>query len=393
MGGADRRGVRAALAVAGLSLVLLGTFFGGGLAGWWPLQPDVESLMNLGMMLLFLSLGPIILWKANGNRVGWAFSAIGLSMLCAAIAGGVADRGMLVGGAIGGAFWLSWIIGLGLLVLWFPTGEVPTPRWWWLEWLGFSLVAMTFVTYTFTDQLCIDSDGACLGWVDNPIGISGMPNPEYGWLSIPLFSLYPVFMGAVVFSLFLRFRRARSVERLQLKWFLLACGSAVIALITEFVFDGIGIGESPWWLDAWVSLSFLAIPIAAALAILRYRLYEIDRIISRTVSYALVVGILAAAYLGALTWLTSLLPDLSQLVVAAATLGVAFLFNPLRRRVQAAVDRRFNRSRYDAQRVMDRFGETLRDEVDGREVTQGWVDVVSGTMQPAVVGVWVRETA
>ncbi len=349
------------------------------------------SFVNLGMMLLFLVLGPMILWKANGNRVGWAFSAIGLFLLCAAIAGGMADRGMLVGGAIGGAFWLSWIIGLGLLVLWFPTGQVPTPRWRWLEWLGFSLVAMTFITYTFADQLCVESDGACLEWVDNPIGIPGMPNPEYGWLSIPLFSLYPVFMGAVVFSLFLRFRRARSVERLQLKWFLFACGSAVVALITEFVFESVGIGEPPWWLDAWISLSFLAIPIAATLAILRYRLYEIDRIISRTVSYALVVALLAAVYLGALTWLTTLLPDQSQLVVAAATLGVAFLFNPLRRRVQSAVDRRFNRSRYDSQRVMDGFAESLRDEVDSDQVMSGWVGVVAETMQPSSVAVWVRD--
>ena len=130
--------------------------------------------------------------------------------------------------------------------------------------------------------------------------------------------------------------------------------------------------------------------VAAALAILRYRLYEIDRIISRTVSYALVVGILGAAYLGALTWLSSLLPDRSQLVVAGATLGVAFLFNPVRTRIQAWVDRRFNRSRYDAQKVMDRFAGSLRDQVDSDQVMDGWVGVVTETMQPASVGVWLR---
>ena len=130
---------------------------------------------------------------------------------------------------------------------------------------------------------------------------------------------------------------------------------------------------------------------AIGVAITRHGLYEIDRIISRTVSYAVVVGLLAAVYLGTLTWLTSLLPDRSQLVVAAATLGVAFLFNPLRRRVQGAVDRRFNRSRYDAQRVMDGFAGSLRDQVDSDEVVDGWVGVVSETMQPAAVGVWVRE--
>ncbi len=332
---AEGANVRGAVIVGSVSLLLLGTFLVGGAAGWWPVETDAGTLVLLGTMLLFLALGPLILWKANGNRVGWAFSAIGLSITCAALAGGMADRGIVVAGAIGGAFWLSWIIGTGLLVLWFPTGQVPGPRWKWLERFAFFLVAITFLTYTFTDEICVVSDAQCVQWVDNPIGIPGVPNPEFGWLGGPLFALYPFFMGAVVVSLFLRFRRARSVERLQLKWFLLACGSTVLALTTEFVLEGFGIIEPPWWLDAWISLSFVAIPVAAALAILRYRLYEIDRIISRTVSYALVVGILAAAYLGALTWLTSLLPDQSQLVVAAATLGVAFLFNPLRRRVQS----------------------------------------------------------
>jgi hypothetical protein len=391
VGGVDRPGGRAAVALVALSILLLVTFLVGGLVGWWPLGLDSDSLLNLATMLLFLVLGPLILWKADGNRVGWAFSGIGICIVSAGIAGGFAERGMAVGGAIGGAFWLSWILGLGLLVLWFPTGRVPSPRWKWLEWLGFFLVAMTFLTYTFTEEICVVSEIECTEWVDNPIGIPGVPNPEYGWLSVPLFTLYPLFMGAVVFSLFLRFRRARSVERLQLKWFLLACGSAVVALTTEFVLEGFGISEPPWWLEAWISLSFLGIPIAATLAILRYRLYEIDRIISRTLSYALVVGLLAAVYLGALTWLTTLLPDQSQLVVAAATLGVAALFNPLRRRVQSGVDRRFNRSRYDAQRVMDGFAESLRDEVDSDEVMTGWVGVVTETMQPTSVSVWMKE--
>ena len=391
MSGSKGAGARAALIVGFVSFVLLGTFLVGGVVGWWPVETDPGTLVLLGTMLLFLALGPLILWKADGNRIGWAFSGIGLSILCSALAGGFGDRGVIVAGAIGGAFWLSWIIAIGTLVLWYPTGRVPSPRWKWLERLGFLLLVITFVTYTFAEQICVESnEGQCLNWVDNPIGIPGMPNPEFGWLSGPLFALYPFFMGAVLVSLFMRLRRARGIERLQLKWFLLACSSVVLALSIEFALEGFGVPEPPLWLDVWIQISFLSIPVAAALAILRYRLYEIDRIISRTVSYALVVGILAVAYLGALTWLTSLLPDQSQLVVAGATLGVAFLFNPLRTRVQAAVDRRFNRSRYDAERVMDRFAGSLRDQVDSDQVMDGWVGVVTETMQPSTVAVWVR---
>ena len=128
------------------------------------------------------------------------------------------------------------------------------------------------------------------------------------------------------------------------------------------------------------------------MAVLRYRLYEIDRIVSRTVSYALVVGLLAGAFLGVVALMSSLLPEeSSDLAVAGSTLVVAALFNPLRRRVQGGVDRRFNRQRYDAQRVMDGFAFSLRDRVDPEEVMTGWVDVVSSTMQPDSIGMWVRD--
>ncbi len=137
-------------------------------------------------------------------------------------------------------------------------------------------------------------------------------------------------------------------------------------------------------------MSIFAIPIAATLAILRYRLYDIDRIISRTVSYAIVIATLAAVYALGLAGLTSLLDTESSLAVAAATLAVAALFNPLRKRVQGFVDHRFNRTRYDAERVMTQFTGSLRDEVDPNTVLSGWVGVVSETMRPVASGVWLR---
>jgi hypothetical protein len=145
-----------------------------------------------------------------------------------------------------------------------------------------------------------------------------------------------------------------------------------------------------WFWDALFGIAVLALPLAIGFAVLRYRLYEIDRIISRTVAYTIVIVLLVVAYMAALSALTWLLPTESPLAVAASTLAAAALFNPLRVRVQAWVDRRFNRSRYDAERVMTGFAETLRDEVDLDSVVEGWVTVVSRTMQPATVDVWVR---
>ena len=385
-------GNAAALILAIISLVSLAALVLGGLVGRWEASWDSDTLLNLGTMLLFLVLGPLVLWKTAGNRIGWIFSAIGLMFLGAAIAGGLAAQGSLAFEAIGGALWLGWIVLIGTLVLWFPTGQVRGRRWLWLQWVGFGLLAVTLFTYIFTEQVCIDGSdsGGCLVWATNPIGIGGVPNPEYGWLAGPIFAFYPIFMGGAVLSLFMRYRKAGTIERLQLKWFLFACASFVAALGTEIILEAVGVGQPPFLVDAWISLSIFAIPIAATLAILRYRLYEIDRIISRTVSYAIVIAALAAVYAVGLTGLTSLLDSDSPLAVAAATLAAAALFNPLRRRVQAFVDHRFNRTKYDAERVMAGFTGSLRDEVDPNTVLSGWVGVVSETMRPVAAGVWVR---
>jgi hypothetical protein len=142
--------------------------------------------------------------------------------------------------------------------------------------------------------------------------------------------------------------------------------------------------------DILFNVAVVGFPVAVGVAVLRYRLYEIDRIISRTVSYALVVGLLGLVLFGLVAGLGAWLGRENQLVVAVSTLAVAALFNPVRRRVQGWVDRRFNRSRYDAERVMSEFVGSLRDRTDPDGVVEGWVGVVSETMQPTSVGVWVR---
>jgi hypothetical protein len=192
-------------------------------------------------------------------------------------------------------------------------------------------------------------------------------------------------------SLFTRYRKAGVIEKLQLKWFLLAGASFLAALVTEVVLSAMGVDETPLPLDVWFTLSIVAIPVAATLAILRYRLYDIDRIVSRTVTYVVVIALLALVYALGVTGLATLLDTDSPLIVAGSTLAVAALFNPVRSRVQRWVDHRFNRTRYDAEQVVSRFTGSLRDEVDPDRVTDGLVSVVNDTMHPASSGVWVRE--
>jgi hypothetical protein len=320
------------------------------------------------------------------------FGLVGISIQASGLAGSLAERGLLVFDALGGAFWLSWFMAIGVLIMWFPTGRVPSPRWMWLQWWGLGTVALTFVLYLFADQLCAvyDDEAGCVEYVSNPIGISGVPNPEYGWISGPLFTGAALFILGSLVSLAMRYRVSRGGERQQIKWFLLACAAFGLTFVSLLITEALGMSEPPSWLDVAMLLTVAAVPVSATVAILRYRLYDIDRIISRTVTYALVVGLLVAVVALVAAMVGTRFEE--PLVVAATTLGVAAVFNPLRRRVQSVVDRRFNRSRYDAERVMSEFAGALRDRVDHDGVVGGWVGVVSQTMQPSGVGVWVRDS-
>jgi hypothetical protein len=228
------------------------------------------------------------------------------------------------------------------------------------------------------------------GSTPNPVGF--LP----AWLNYPaLLGVVAIFLGAAV-SLAIKRGRTTGAERAQLTWVVFALVLLVVTVCLTFVyvFGSIGLGRGDPGDLAWspAFLVMLLFPVSFGIAVLRYRLYEIDRIVSRTVTYLLVVGLLGLVFVGAVTLITSFLPAESDLAVAASTLAVAALFNPVRRRVQVWIDRRFNRARYDAQRVMDSFAESLRDRVDPVDVSDGWREVVAKTMQPATLAVWVRET-
>jgi hypothetical protein len=224
-----------------------------------------------------------------------------------------------------------------------------------------------------------------------------IPNP-YGFIPddlgyVALIAIVLIILGGVI-SLVLRRRSATGMERAQYTWVvfgLIAFVTAVLATFTYILISelrGAGVpGDGVWVV---VFLMMLTFPLTFGIAILRYRLYDIDRIVSRTVTYAAVAGLLAATYFGVVALLTTLLPPSSPLAVAGSTLVVAALFNPLRRRMHAVVDRRFNRARYDAQQVADRFARGIQDDVGQSGLTSGLLGVVSETMQPTVLSMWVR---
>lgn len=353
----------------------------------------VEGWVGFDVLLLaaavaFVAVGVTVLVKTPGNRLGWVLSLIGLALIGAGIAEMLNQRGIVAGEAIGGTLWFAWFVLAGFLFLWFPTGRVPNRHWRFVEWLGFVGVAVS-LSYLVAGQMCRETndEGICINWVRNSIGIPAIPNPEFGPLAGLNYALLGVFIVASIGAIAYRFIRSRGVERLQLKWLLLsAVALFAIASVQESV-------PMPLWLDsALFGLGVVALPVSIGVAILKYRLYDIDRIISRTLGYGLVVAFLALVYVTIAVWLpTRLTGEQSPIFVAGATLLAAALFNPVRRRVIRAVDRRFHRSRYDSDLVMSDFARRLREQVDMERLTSDWLGVVIRTMSPASAGVWMRE--
>jgi hypothetical protein len=225
------------------------------------------------------------------------------------------------------------------------------------------------------------------GNVRNPFAVQSPAVTAVGNVGFIASNIFIV-IGAA--ALVVRYRRAGTVEREQIKW--LAYAGAVAAVVLP-IGDLIGDPNRSKYVDVLIIGAILFIPISIGIAVLRYRLYDIDRIISRTVSYAIVTGLLVGAYIGLVISFdeaTRTITGRSDIAVAASTLIVAALFIPLRRRVQAVVDRRFNRHRYDAVRTIDAFTSRLRDQVDIGTLTEDIQAVVTETMAPANVWVWLR---
>ena len=294
---------------------------------------------------------------------------------------------------------LAWLTGLfsllatGVIYLAviFPTGRGHSPRW--------SIAGRIFLVFAIAAATTVLTQPGPLQLFpsfDNPFGFGFDLRPLFGERFTQVFILLaPLFAPLSFAALYARYRAAGLVERLQVRWFMSAVSLTVVTLGISAVVSAGGtngtVGEAP--LIAY-ALSSTAVPISIGIAILRHRLYDIDRIISRTVSYGAVTAILAVVFVGTILVSQTVLASFfsgNSVAVAASTLVVAALFQPLRRRVQAVVDRRFNRSRYDAERTVAAFGARLRDEVALEDVSAAIRTVVAQTVAPAAVGLWVRE--
>jgi hypothetical protein len=353
-------------------------------------DPGVEPSLptqrwgELLMAAISATAGAIILSSRGPHPVGFIFMAFGLlgslqqlgisyATTCVDDPGSCA-LGLLV--ILDGLWFVTVTLGLGGLFLLFPDGEVPHGR----RWLAVSLVAAgigSLALAPFTPEL-YHIEGVANPWaIDAPQVMATIDEAK---------GIVVLLLAVVAIVDFVwRARKADGLTRLQNRWLAFAGLLTVLGGALSVVGQEIGV-DLGW---AW-SIGVASIPVAVTMAITRHRLYEIDRLISRTVSYTIVVALLAVVFAGVVTLAGSLLQTESDLAIAASTLAVAALFNPLRRRVQALVDHRFNRSRYDAERVMNRFSESLRDEVDPDRVVGGWVSVAIETMKPVFAGVWVR---
>jgi len=357
---------------------------------------------NLALVVAFTAfmvVGAVIVAHRPGNAVGWIFSAIGLLSSTGVLALEYAEYAYLTRpGSLPGAVlaaWYSWwwlpVLALILVftLLLFPTGRLLSARWRPVAVVAAVGVAATVVLGALQPTLTLQNEDFT---VRNPIGVAGVPHPENGALGAVLLGLLFVCTAAAVVSVVLRFRRSRGVERQQLKWFTYAAALMVVAnLVTGYLLPA---GEVN---DVLFGLTIAFVPIAAGSAILRYRLYDIDRLINRTLVYAALTALLGAAYAGAVLVLGQAFGgvggDPPSWAVAGATLAVAALFQPARRRTQAVVDRRFDRRKYDAAKTVEAFSARLRDEVDLDTLSAELLAVVDQTMQPTRVSLWLRPPA
>jgi len=348
-------------------------------------------------------LGALIASRFPDNAVGWLFSVIGLGLAVSILAQDYAIRALVAapGSLPAGEYmaWLgSWLPAAGglvsLLMLLFPNGRLPSRRWRPVAWLAVAdVVALTIATAVAT---------APPGREDL-LGFNGPSGTQTGLaIAVLAVSLLVAMIVSVALAgaMVVRLKRARGRERQQLKWFVYSAALLVLTVIgMSFVAPAVllALGFDPATLDPHmitvVLFAFAGIPLAAGTAILKHHLYDIDVIINRTLVYGALSATLGLAYYASIVLLQTAVSDQfadSQMVVAGSTLAVAVLFRPLRTRIQEQVDRRFNRRKYDAEKIIEAFSFKLREEVDLDRLSRYLVDAVEETMEPRRVSLWLR---
>jgi hypothetical protein len=358
-------------------------------------QVNASTIPYLLAIVVAATVGAVLASRLPRHPVGWLLLGVGLSVAGSGVADGYARYGLVARpGVLPAARWIAIyspatnIIGLalvGYVLLLTPTGSLPSPRWrWWGRLAAAGPVA-------FVAALTV-GPGLVIPPYDTVIDPVAIPALAGAVLVAIVAGFFLTVAGLVVGagSLVARFRRARGVERQQLRW--LALAAALTGAGATVVGVGMAMGATAVPLFA-AGVCLALLPLATGAAILRYRLYDLDRIVSRTVAYGLLTVLLGLGYAVVVLGLGRLLPEGSSLVVAAATLAVAAVFQPLRRRIQQAVDRRFNRRRHDAGRIIEAFGARLRDQVDLDTLTAEVLAVVDQTMAPTRASLWLRPPA
>jgi hypothetical protein len=380
-----------AFALTTLSLVLLVLNLshpGTHVFDWW---------LGNALVVIDATVGAIVASRRPENPVGWLLCLAGVTVSTSSFASQYAIYALLARpGSLPAGEALAWIaawqlpIMNGIPVLYlllFPTGRLPSRRWRPVAWLTVAFVIVGVVLSALSPGAYLGS----LGPIRNPLGIEGLT----AIYKAVFFTMAPLLIGAAVLSVFVRLRRSVGIERQQLKWFAYAVAAFAVGIILVSV---ITVVDTPPWFEragvAFFTLAGAAYPVAIGIAILRYRLYDIDRIINRTLVYGSLTAMLALVYLGGVVGLQATLGGLtgqeSTLAIVASTLLIAALFSPLRRRVQGFVDQRFYRRKYDAAKTLEAFNARLRDETDLDALSGDLVWVASRTVQPDHVSLWLR---
>jgi hypothetical protein len=360
-------------------------------------RPDLAQFSGaaLAAVLGHLSaatVGAVLASRRPRHPVGWLLLAFALSLTAAGVIASYAAYGLVARpGALPAAGGVARyypttapmsLALLSLVLLLTPTGSLPSPRWRW--WVGLTVAAPVALVLVaplapgrFEPRLLVGGSP----FQDRALGGALLVATQ---AALAVTTLSVVVAGG---SLVVRFRRARGIERQQLRWVMLAATLMVLAAPVVLVGLALGIPVLLEWVPAaWV----VALPVAVGAAVLRYRLYDLDRIVSRTLSYGLLTVLLGGGYAGVVLGLGQLLGQESSVVVAGATLAVAALFHPARRRIQSVVERRFNRRRYDAAQTIETFSARLRDEIDLDTLSAELLAVVDQTMQPTQASLWLR---
>ena len=355
------------------------------------------------LALMYPTLGALIASRHPSNLIGWMFCGAGIAIAGAAAAQLYADYVIYNepgAGPLGDiAFWVSsWLFPAGLfatpmfLMFLFPTGRPASPLWRWVVRIGVVVLIFGFLT---TALLPGKVEPVMFG-VDNPFGTSGSVGDVVKALSTAGQLSLPVWFLLSIASLISRRRRATGDERQQLRWFGYAATMMAVSFGLSFASVALGaqaLGDIFFVVGA---IALAGIPLASGLAILKYRLYDIDVVINRTLVYGGLTAVLALVYVGLVFAFQGILAPFtaeSDLAIAASTLAVAALFRPVRARVQAFIDHRFYRRKFDAQRTLEEFASHLRDEVELSSLTSRLTEVVGDTMQPAHVSLWLRGRA